>query len=264
MFKTVAAKMLVLVAFVTAGFVTVCCLVLYSSMKSDRIEESVHQANDISSLVLKATRYSMLKEDRETLHNIVRSVGEESRVKHVRIFNKKGVVVFSGEDAEEGRKVDERAEGCAVCHAGQTPAKSLGPMEQARRFVDEKGNPVMAITAAIYNEPGCSDGGCHRHPPQQAVLGTLDIGLSEAPLVRNLGVMSQRLAVFSGMLVLLVVGGVAALLQMNVVMPLKRVVAYMRAVAVHDTSVEEPAVEGEFDEVIKAVRKTHGKLGWRD
>lgn len=264
MFKTVAAKTLALVAFATTGFVVVCCLVLYSSMKTDRIEESIHHANDISSVILKATKYSMLKEDRGTLRNIVQSVNEESLVEHVRIYNKKGVVVFSGLGAEEGRKVDEKTEGCAACHSGATPVKSLGPMEQARRFVNEAGDPVLAITAAIYNEGECANADCHVHSPQQAILGTLDIGLSEAPLERALGVMGRRLALFSAMLVLLVVGGVAALLQMNVIGPLRQVVVYMRAVAGHDAKITPPAVGGEFDAVVEAVRKTHGKLGWRD
>ncbi len=222
MFRILVAKTLALVAFATMGFVAVCCLVLYSSMKNDRIEESIFQANDIASVVLKATKYSMLKEDRETLRNIVRSVNEESLVTHVRIFNKKGVVVFAGTGEEEGKKVDEKAEGCSVCHAGDSPMKTLGPMEQARRFVDEHGEPVMAITAAIYNAPECSTAECHKHAAETPILGTLDIGLSEAPLRKNLGVMSRRLTVFSAMLLILVVGGVAALLEKTVIGPLRR------------------------------------------
>jgi hypothetical protein len=260
MFKTVAAKTLALIAFATTGFVVVCCLVLYSSMKNDKIEENIQHANDISSVVLKATKYSMLKEDRGTLRNIVRSVNEETLVEQVRIINKKGVVVFSGVTGEEGQKVDEKTEGCAVCHSGPTPLKTLGPMEQARRFINDAGQPVLAITAAIYNEPDCANGGCHKHASQQAILGTLDIGLSEAPLERSLGLMSRRLALFSTMLLLLVVGGVAALLQMNVIRPLQQVVMYMHDVANRNGKAAPPAVGGEFDAVVNAIRKIRGRF----
>lgn len=257
MFKTVAGRTLALVAFVTAGFVAVCCIVLYSSMKNDQIEESILHANDISTVVLKATRHSMLKDDRGTLRNIVTSVDEESLVEHVRIFNKKGVIVFSGMGEEVGRKVDERTEGCSVCHSAPTPVKTLGPMEQARRFVNDTGRPVLAITAAIYNEPECSNADCHNHQPHQAILGTLDIGLSEEPLQRSLGVMSRRLAIFSAMLLFLIVGAVAALLQMNVIKPLENVVSYMNAVASGHHKAAPPTVGGEFGAVVDAVRKAH-------
>jgi hypothetical protein len=260
MFKTVAAKTLALVAFATTGFVLVCCLLLYSNMKRDQIEESILHANDISSVVLKATRHSMMTDDRGTLRNIVTSVNEESLVEHVRIFNKKGVIVFSGIDDEVGRKVDARAEGCAACHSVAVPVKNLGPMEQARRFVSENGEPVLAITAAIYNGPECSNAQCHNHLPQQAVLGTLDIGLSEAPLQKSLDRMGKRLAIFSTMLLFLIVGAVAALLQMHVIKPLETVVAYMHAVASGHHKPAPPPLGGEFDAVVDAVRKTKERM----
>ncbi len=229
MFRSLAAKAILPVVFSVTCFVVVCSILLYTSMKRDRIEEGVLHANDIASVVVKSTRFAMLREDRETLRNIVANVAEERIVDHVRIFNKQGVVVFSGVGAEVGQEVNKEAEGCFLCHASATPARTLGPMEQARRFVKEDGEPVLAITAAVYNEPECFNAECHHHSPGQSVLGTLDIGLSEEPLQRTLALMRRRLVAFGAMVLVLSVGGVAALLRLNVVAPLRRLVAYVEA-----------------------------------
>jgi len=229
--KTLAAKAILPVVLTVSAFVSACCILLYTSMKGDRIEESILHANDIASVVVKSTHFAMLREDRETLQNIVSSVAGERIVDHVRIFNKQGVVVFSGDGAEVGREVDKDAEGCSVCHVAKGPVRqSLGPMEQARRFVKENGEPVLAITAPVYNEPACATASCHHHPAGQSVLGTLDIGLSEEPLQRTLAVMRRRLAGFSGFVLVLSVGGVAALLRLNVLGPLGRLARHARAV----------------------------------
>jgi hypothetical protein len=99
-------------------------------------------------------------------------------------------------------------------------------MQQARRFFNEKGKDVIAITAPIYNEPACYNAACHIHKAEQKILGTLDIGLSAAPLVNNLAVMRSRMAIFSIMVLLVTIGGVAALLRRYVFIPLKLLVYF--------------------------------------
>jgi hypothetical protein len=71
-------------------------------------------------------------------------------------------------------------------------AATLGDRQQARRFVNKKGKDVIAITAPIYNEPDCYNAACHIHKAEQKILGTLDIGLSAAPLDNNTAVLSMR------------------------------------------------------------------------
>ncbi len=256
MFKTLAARALVPVACTLTGFVVVCSILLYSSMKADRIRENTLYATDIAAVIVKSTRHAMLKDDRETLQNIVANVGQEHNVEHVRIFNKKGLVVFSSLSGEVGRYVDKDAEGCSACHGGGPTATSLGPMEQVRRYVNDLGRPVLAVTAPIYNEPACL-GGCHYHAEDQSVLGTLDVGLSEAPFRQTLTVMGRRLTVFCLMVLVLSVGGVAALLQVNVMGPVRELRGYVEALVRGD----EPAPLARRDElgaIARAALKLYG------
>jgi len=81
---------LIPVGLAVTGFFVVCCLLLYSAIKSRITSDAVFNATSMADTVLKSTRYAMLKDDRETLAMIIRNIGEQKGVDHVRIFNKRG------------------------------------------------------------------------------------------------------------------------------------------------------------------------------
>ena len=182
MFSSINSRAIIPVACAVTGFVIACCVLLYTFVKSDLVEGEIHHAADLADTVIKSTRYAMLHDDRETLSNIISNIGDQKQVEHVRIFNKKGLIMFSRDGSEANNFIDKSAAGCNECHAGDEPKQSLRAMEQARQFTNSEGNDVLAITAPIYNEPECSNAACHFHDAGQSLLGTLDIGVSQAPL----------------------------------------------------------------------------------
>jgi len=227
MFTTLAGKALVPVGLAVSGFMVVCCLILYSVIREDLHHGEIVHATNLADTVLKSTLYAMHKSDREMLATIIRNVGEQKGVDHVRIFNKKGIVTFSAKAGEINRQVDKNAEGCIICHKGAVPVTNLGTMQQARTFRNPEGMDVMAITAPIYNSPDCSTAACHVHPPDQKILGTLDIGLSRAELNRSLTLLSIQMIVFTLLSLILTIGGVTALLMRNVFLPIQRLRTYI-------------------------------------
>jgi len=226
MFKSLTARAIIPVTVSVTGFVIVCCILLYAIMKTDMTNDVIRYETNQASTIVKSTRYAMLHDDRESLGNIIDNIGTQENVEHVRIFNKKGLIMFSSNHGETGRLLDKNAAGCIECHSGPVPVASLGDMKQARRFVNDKGRGVIAITAPIYNEPSCTQAACHVHTAEQKILGTLDIGLSAAPLINNLAVMRSRMIVFSIMVLLVTIGGVAALLRRYVFIPLNSLVDF--------------------------------------
>ena len=238
MFATLAAKALVPVGLAVTGFMVVCCLTLYSVIRNDLHRGEIVHATNLADTVLKSTRYAMLKSDRETLATIIRNVGGQNGVDHVRIFNKKGVVTFSAKSDEINRQVDKNAEGCIVCHEGASPVSSLGTMQQSRTFKNQDGLSVIAITAPIYNEPDCSSAACH--PTGRKILGTLDIGLSRAEHDRSLALLRIQMTVFTLMSLILTIGGVTALLRRNVFLPVKRLRDYVESSALKTVTPEPP------------------------
>lgn len=216
------------VALTLTGFVLFCCILLYSLIKADLTDDETRHSVALADTVVKSTRYAMLRSDRETLRNIVDNVGEQAQVEHLRIFDKRGLIVFSAQADERGRYVDKGTAGCLGCHGGATPLATLEAMQKARRFVDGNGVEVLAVTAPIYNEPACSSAACHVHPPEQQILGILDIGLQTAPMQHTLALLRMRMAFFTGLMLLLAIGGVAALLHRNVLCPVQALADFTR------------------------------------
>ncbi|MGA2150689.1 MAG: HAMP domain-containing protein [Geobacteraceae bacterium] len=254
MFRTLSARAIVPVAVAVTGFVVICCILLYSVMKTDMINDTTTHETNLTDTVIKSTRYAMLKSDRETLRNIIANVGDQKGVEHLRIFNKKGLIMFSGDPREVGRFVDKKSAGCIGCHAGPLATATIGSMERVRRFVNERGVAVIAITAPIYNEPACYTAQCHFHTAEQKILGTLDIGLSAAPLLSTLAVMRGRMIIFSIMVLLLTVGGVAALLRRQIFIPLREITEFTSDINNGNLDRELTGISGELSDLADDIR----------
>jgi HAMP domain-containing protein len=260
MFKSLTARAIVPIAVSVTGFVVVCCILLYSLMKADLIGDAVEYENSLTNTIVRSASYAMLTSDREMLANIIDNIGVQEGIEHVRIFNKKGLIMFSRDHAEVNSIIDKKTAGCIGCHRGEVPETSLGAMEKARQFVNARGTEVLAITAPIYNEPACSTADCHFHPPGQKVLGTLDVGVSTAHLNRTLAQMRYRMTVFSVMVLVLCIGGVAALLQRNVFLPLREIREFTSQANHGTLSGKLTGISGELAELAGDVRTLAARL----
>jgi HAMP domain-containing protein len=255
MFSSINSRAIVPVACAVTGFVIACCVLLYVFVKDDLIKGEIQHAADLSDTVIKSTRYAMLHDDRETLSNIISSIGEQNQVEHVRIFNKKGLIMFSRHSEELNRFIDKSAAGCNECHTGEETKRSLGTMAKARQFTNKIGNDVLAITAPIYNEPECFNAVCHFHDSGQSLLGTLDIGVSQAPLKQTLGQLKNRMIMFSGMVLVLTVGAVSALLYNQVLLPIRRLVDFTESQAGGSLEDDFSEAGGEIAQLAKNFQK---------
>jgi hypothetical protein len=252
MFDRIAGRALVPVGVVVTGFLVVCFFLLYAAIKNVVIRDSVGHANNLAGIVLKSTRYAMMKQDGELNGTIIRNISEQQGVEHVRIFNKKGVVAFSSKPEELNRQVDKKAEGCVVCHEKPVPISTLGNMQKARTFQNSMGNEVIAITAPIYNEPECANAACHVHPASQKVLGTLDIGLSREATLGALATIRMEMIMFSVLTLFLTIAGVIALLKMIVLVPMKKLQEYTER-SECDSNVSQPiGLPYELDKIAKS------------
>jgi hypothetical protein len=260
MFDKIAGRALVPVGIVVTGFLFVCFVLLYSAIKDVVVKDSVGHANNLAGIVLKSTRYAMLKSDRELNTAIIQNISQQKGVEHVRIFGKTGIVAFSSNAAEVNRQVDKKAEGCIICHAKKEPITTLGNMQKARTFKNSVGEDVLAITAPIYNEPECADAACHVHPVSQKVLGTLDIGLSQEATLTSLSSIRGQMVLFSLLTLILTTAGVIALLKMIVLQPMRKLQEYTER-SETNSSIEHPSnLPYELDKIAKSYYFIRNKL----
>ena len=260
MLSSINSRAIVPVACAVTSFVIACCVLLFTFVKDDLIRGEVQHAVDLADTVIKSTRYAMLHDDRETLSNIISSIGEQNQVEHVRIFNKKGLIMFSREAVELNNFIDKSAAGCNECHAEAKPKNSLGTMAQARQFSNSENRDVLAITAPIYNEPECYNAACHFHLSEQSLLGTLDIGVSQDPLKQTLGQLQNRMIVFSGMILILTVGAVCALLYRQVFLPIKQLADFTETPANGRLGEEFPDVSGDIARLARSFQEMTNRV----
>lgn len=227
MFNNFAGRAIVPVAITMTGFVIVCSIILYNLIKKDLVNDTIYHEASLADTIIKATRYAMIKSDRETIDQIVVNIGQQEGVEFVRIFTCGGVIMISSDPAEQEVALGAGNAGCIGCHSGPEPENHLGPLEKARQFTNADGEKVIAITAPIYNEPACFNGACHYHSPSQKFLGILDIGLSQRTLENTLGTLRLQMIAFCLMILVLSVGGVSALLRVNVLSPIRSLMSYV-------------------------------------
>lgn len=257
MLQSIATRTIVPVGLAVTGFVAICCLSLYSIMKQDMIDDAAQNGRNIANTVVLSTRYAMLHNDRQHLGSIIANIGQHQGVEHLRVFNHDGYITFSRNQSEIGHQVNKKVEGCSGCHSGTKPAEQLATEKQTRRFTNERGVEVLAMSQPIYNEPSCSTTSCHYHSPTQKVLGMLDIGLDQGPLQNSLALMRYRMIVFTLMTLVLTVGGVAALLNRTFFIPLKKLVAVTSS---DETTESEKQLESGYGELSLLARNYHSLI----
>jgi hypothetical protein len=226
MFRQFATREIINVAVVVTGFTIVCCILLYTFVKADMMEDAVLYESALADTILKSMKHEMVLSNRDSLQKIITDIGSQERVRYARIFNCSGVISFSSDKTETGIRVDRKSEACKKCHRGSKPSTSLDPSEQASIYVSENGERIMSLMTPIYNEAVCSTGECHYHPPEKVLLGGMDFGLSQEHMDHSLARLRLRMVIFCVMILILSVAGVTALLWRGVMQPLDDLVEF--------------------------------------
>jgi two-component system NtrC family sensor kinase len=141
-------------------------------------EVSTAAAERMGDVIKRATRHSMLQNNRADLYFTIRTMGAQPGIKRIRIYNQEGRISFSTDPAEVNHLVDKTAEACYGCHAQSAPLTKLARPDRVRFFQDPRDGRVLGLIHPIENDSECSNSACHAHPASQRVLGVLDTQLS--------------------------------------------------------------------------------------
>jgi two-component system NtrC family sensor kinase len=242
-----AAKLAISVTASTAVFFA---LFGFINLRAERIhsQDFVEQSADrVTDVILRSTRYEMLHNDREALHNIIQELGSQPGIERIRIFNRDGRITLSTDAREVDTVVNKSAEACYGCHAQSAPLAKLNRPDRARMFWDQQGTHLLAVIRPIGNSPACSDAACHVHAASQQVLGVIDADLSLAAVDAQIAQHQATLAYFLVGAVLF--GSLAAVAFIWVVVhrPVKELIDGTRRVAGGDLEYRLPA--GSDDEL---------------
>ncbi|MFN7967133.1 MAG: ATP-binding protein [Acidobacteriota bacterium] len=209
---------LVLPLWVTVGIVIAgYACVSHQTNRSHFVEALRRDTERSTELIRRATHYGMLLNRKNDVQSIIEQLGSGPDVAAIRVFDKRGDVVFSSDRAEIGQHVDVSAQPCIACHlpAGPTlTSTDIGISELVRR---PTGLQVLRHLHSIENRPGCSSSACHAHPPQQRVLGVLDVEMSMEPMRHTLQE-AGRQTLWTTLVLFGLVGMVASIYLTNLVL----------------------------------------------
>jgi two-component system, NtrC family, sensor kinase len=135
-------------------------------------------AERIADTIKSSTRYSMLRNHRDEVHNIIQTIGAEPGIGKIRIYDQDGSVRYSTDEREVGTQVDKQAEACYACHAQEEPISRLDRPDRMRIYTGPEGGRIVGLITPIENSEDCGGAGCHVSPALQTVLGVLDVTMS--------------------------------------------------------------------------------------
>ena len=217
---------------------------LLSLQEKQAFERMVENVNQFSDTVKRGTHYSMLKNQRESLHKIIEAIGAQSGVENIRVFNKDGAIMFASQKEDIGNYVDLQAEACYACHRRDQPLERLSMSDRNRTYRSPANYRVLGMINPIYNEPSCWQAACHYHPQEQIVLGVLDIGLSLETLDQEILATKQKIIFFASLIFLVVTAIVAGCILYFVNRPISRLVSATKQIA-----------SGYYDQEVTAITK---------
>lgn len=189
-------------------------------------------------LIKRSTHYGMLLNRKADVDNIIRTVAQAEGVQGVRVYDKQGTIIFSADSTEIGSSVDLQAEACVSCHAGTRPLQSVPVAGRTRVFQHPEVGRVLGLIDPIENAPECYNAACHAHPPEQSVLGVLDVRMSLADVDRRIDAATQEVVIAAIVMALLAGISAAAFIVRVVRKPVKRVIEGAEKVAAGDLDTE--------------------------
>ena len=179
MFRKIGFRLILVVSITTLIIISVYSYFNIKSQTSILIAEVERHANQLSDAVKNGTRYDMLFNQRERIHQIINTMGEGTNIKDIRILNKEGEIIYSSNKNDIGTMLDKKAESCYACHAANKPLESISIKERTRIFrIHPDSSRTLGIINPIYNEESCWKSDCHAHSQSAKILGVLDVTLS--------------------------------------------------------------------------------------
>ena len=197
-----------------------------------QLEDMTFAAGDrISDTIKRSTRFGMLNNHREQVHQTINAIGSQPGMNKIRIFNEEGRVSFSTDESETISQVDKKAEACYGCHAEQQPLARLNRPDRTRIYTGANGERILGLINPIENEPSCSSADCHAHPASQQILGVVDVTMSLAKVDETIAEGGRQMITNLVGAIVIISMLVGTMIWVMVNRPVKRLIVGMKRVA---------------------------------
>ena len=196
-FNLLAFRLFCLLLLVSAAvFISLTTFIIRAN-RQQVMQEIILSAKRTNELLLRSMRQSMLLNRLHDVSQTIATLRTGPGIEGIRIFDKKGNIIFSTSTEEIGQTADLRAEQCIVCHIGEKPLEHIPEAVRPRIFTSPNGYRVLGVVDSIRNEPACASAGCHPPPSKQKILGMLDSQFNLAQTDQNIIANRNRMILYS-------------------------------------------------------------------
>ncbi len=230
MLNKIVLKLIIAVGISITIIIGIFVYVNVQSQSEILLSETERHAHQQSEIIKSSTKFGMLLNEREHVHEIINAIGNQSSVKEIRIFNKEGEIIYSSNPDHNGVMVDKNAEACYTCHESDEPLEKLSIPDRSRIFQSDSGR-VMGMINPIYNEPSCYQAPCHEHDSQQIVLGVLDVTVSLRPIDDTIANAKFKIPIFALIAILAISSVLLYFVRIWVDKPVRKLVEATKSVA---------------------------------
>jgi len=162
------------------------------------VSSSVRRSSD---LIRRATHDGMLLNQLDEVQALLERMAEGPEVYAIRVYDKRGTIVLSARPGEIGTHATLEETPCLGCHGSGDVTDAA--VETSSLLRSPNGERALRHLLVLPNEPTCSTASCHAHPPEQVVLGVLDVEMSLAPVDEAIAGDRLRLAATTILLILI-------------------------------------------------------------
>jgi two-component system NtrC family sensor kinase len=227
-----------------------------NTLESLLLQEAVSDADKLSETIIRTTHHQMLKNDQPQVYQMIKEIGSQEGIEHIRMVKKNGRIIFSTLENEVGTMLDKKAEACNMCHVGQRTLITASSMNRSRLFYNEEGRQVLGLAKAIYNQESCYIAACHFHPEEYRVLGVLDIIVSLEKMHSQLAIYRNKIVVLTAILLVLISISLTLFTQKLVTHPVRHLLEQTKMLSAGELDGSVPfASQDELGELAEAFNK---------
>ncbi len=164
---------------IALSLVMLCFVAVLAREHADELEKEIaRHVTQISDVIVKSTRYAMLRNEGDLADKIISDIGKQKGIEWVRVISKDGTIIHSNIDTEVGHTFEQNEPPCVYCHLTSKPMNSVPDQDRWKVYDTVDDHRVLGTMQVIRNEPTCANASCHEHPASQTILGVVDVAYS--------------------------------------------------------------------------------------
>ena len=222
--RTIKAKFIIVTTLFIILTVGIPFFFLLQQFKLNFQQRSEAMLTTTLDVVYEGIMNAMMLCQQKNIQEILDEVGKNQSITHIRIYDKKGVILFSTNHQEKGSNVSE-----------------FGPhhtqiVNQVFEYVElKKGKNVYSVARPIENKPYCQD--CHK---QKKTIAYLDVDVSLTPAERAFYTGSFHIIMLSVLIVIFLVSGFYFLFNRYINKPLQSFISALDRVKAGNLNIRLP------------------------